>query len=496
LGFALGAGHWASASPTGRHLILPALDVLQAVPILGFFPAAIFFFIRLFHGSPLGVEAAAVFLIFTSQAWNMAFSVYESLTTIPDDLLTAARVSGLSGAVRWRRLLLPACVPRLVYNSMLSWAGGWYFLIASEIIAVGRRTWVLPGLGSYVGEAITLGRHGLAAAGLAVLVGVIALLNVLVWSPLEAWSTRFRYETSAGGEAAGVPLVRSLLRRAPLVRGALVQVGRWLGAGFGRVAAVFANTLSRAWVRPVIVLAAVGTVAALLYGAVQTVEVLLRPLPAEAASIPAALLRSFLRLLVAYAISLAWTVPLACWISRSAHRAARLMPAVQVRASVPATAFFPVLVAVVLHLRLDLNVAAVALVLTGMQWYLLFNLVGAAQAMPEDVRELARATDARGLFYLRRFFLPAALPSLVTGSLTAWGGGWNALVLSESVTAAGRTWSVKGIGTLLDQATYVKGDLQMITLVIVSMVTVVLVLNRAVWRPLYSWASVRYRFDA
>ncbi len=162
--------------------------MLQAVPILGFFPAAIFFFIRLFHGSPLGVEAAAVFLIFTSQAWNMAFSVYESLTTIPDDLRTAARVSGLSGVVRWRRLLLPACVPRLVYNSMLSWAGGWYFLIASEIIAVGRRSWVLPGLGSYIGESITLGRHGLAAAGLVSLVAVIVLLNVLVWSPLESWS--------------------------------------------------------------------------------------------------------------------------------------------------------------------------------------------------------------------------------------------------------------------------------------------------------------------
>ena len=347
LGFALGAGYWASASPTGRRLILPALDVLQAVPILGFFPAAIFFFIRLFHGSPLGVEAAAVFLIFTSQAWNMAFSVYESLTTIPDDLLTAARVSGLSGAVRWRRLLLPACVPRLVYNSMLSWAGGWYFLIASEIIAVGRQTWVLPGLGSYIGEAITAGRHGLAAAGLGSLVAVIVMLNFLVWTPLEAWARRFRYETSAGTEANGVPVVRSLLRRAPLVRGTLVRAGRWLGEGFGRVASVIAHALSRAWVRPVIALAALTTVGALLYGAIRTVEVLLRPLPAEAASVPSALLRSFLRLLLAYAISLAWTIPLACWISRSARRAARLLPVVQVLASIPATArpFRPMVIA-------------------------------------------------------------------------------------------------------------------------------------------------------
>jgi NitT/TauT family transport system permease protein len=172
------------------------------------------------------------------------------------------------------------------------------------------------------------------------------------------------------------------------------------------------------------------------------------------------------------------------------------MPPVQVLASLPATAFFPAIVAAVLHLHLDLNVGAVALVLTGMQWYLLFNLVAAAQAMPEDLRELARETGARGFFYLRRFFLPAALPSLITGSLTAWGGGWNALVLSESVTAAGRTWSVHGIGAMLDQATYVRGDLQMITLVIMSMVAAVLLLNRAVWRPLYAWAAERYRLDA
>lgn len=496
LAFALGAGYWSATSAAGRRLILPALDVLQAVPILGFFPAAVFFFIRLFHGSPVGMEAAAVFLIFTSQAWNLAFAVHESLTTIPDDLLTAARVSGLSGPVRWRLLLLPACVPRLVYNSMLSWAGGWYFLVASEIIAVGRRSYVLPGLGSYVGEAVASGRHGLAAAGLAVLVAVIALLNLFVWSPLEAWARRFRYETSAAGEVEAAPLVRSLLRRAPLVRRTLARAGRELGTGLGRLVALGAHLLSGAWLRPAVALAGLAAAAALTYGAARTVGVLLRPLPAEAATLPAALLYSFLRLLLAYAISLAWTVPLAAWISRSSRRARRLMPALQVLASVPATAFFPVLVAAVVRLRLDLNLAAVALVLTGMQWYLLFNLVGAGQAMPEDVRELARATDASGLFYLRRFFLPAALPSLVTGSLTAWGGGWNALVLSESVSAAGRSFSVRGIGTLLDQATYVKGDLQMITLVILSMVAAVLLLNRALWRPLYAWAAVRYRLDA
>jgi len=496
LAFSLAAGYWAATSPAARRLILPSLDILQAVPILGFFPAAVFFFIRLFRGSPLGVEAAAVFLVFTSQAWNLAFSVYESLTTIPDDIQTAVRVSGLTGSGLWRRLLLPACVPRLVYNGMLSWAGGWYFLIASEIIAIGKRSYLLPGLGSYLGESIAQGRWDLAAAGLAALVAVIVLLHAFAWSPLDFWAQRFRYETSVASAPGRIPMVGSLLKQAPLLRRAAVRAARAVGRTLAPSTAVSSRALTHPWTRRVLALAALVAVCGILYGGMQTAEILFRPLPAEAALIPTALQASFLRLLAAYAISLAWTIPLACWISRSTRRASGLMPIVQILASLPATAFFPVIVVVVLRLRLSLNLAAVALVLTGMQWYLLFNLVAAARAMPEDLRELAWASGVKGWLYLRRFFLPAALPSLLTGSITAWGGGWNALVLSESVTAGGRTYAVTGIGALLDRATYVQGDLQMITLTILSMVVAVLLLNRLVWRPLYAWASYRYRLES
>jgi NitT/TauT family transport system permease protein len=496
LAFALTAGYWAAASPAARRLILPALDVLQAVPILGFFPAAVFFFIRLFRGSPAGMEAAAVFLVFTSQAWNLAFSVYESLSTIPDDIRTAVRISGLTGGGLWRRLLLPACVPRLVYNGMLSWASGWYFLIASEMIAIGKRSYVLPGLGSYLGASIAEGRWEQAAVALGVLVAVIALLHALAWSPLDFWAQRFRYETSVAGAPGHAPLAaRLLLTRAPLVRRAVVRAARRLGRTLARPAAASSHALTHAWTRRAVVVAALAALGGLVYGGTRTAEVLLHPLPPEASLIPAALAASFLRLAVAYAIGVAWAVPLAAWISRSTRRAAEWMPAVQVAASLPATAFFPLLVAAVLRLRLSLNVAAVALVLTGMQWYLLFNLVAAARAMPEDLRELARASGVRGWLYLRRFFLPAALPSLLTGSITAWGGGWNALVLSESVTSGGRTYAVAGIGALLDRATYVQGSLQMITLTILSMVVAVLLLNRLVWRPLYASAAQRSRLE-
>jgi NitT/TauT family transport system permease protein len=495
LAFALVVGYWAATSLLARRFIMPALDVLQSVPILGFFPAAIFFFIRLFRGSAIGMESAAIFLIFTSQAWNLAFSVYESLTTIPDDLTVAVKSSGASGLVRWRRLLLPACVPRLTYNSMLSWAAGWYFLIASEVITVGPRSYTLPGLGSYIGTAIERGAWGLAGAGIGTLACLIVLLHIFVWSPLEFWGRRFRYEYASRTEAVGTPRALVLIARAPLLRRAWFRtVDRTAWAG-GAVAAAFSFVFTLPIVRLLLGLAAMAAAGAVGYGGIRTALTLARPLPPEAAQIPLALLYSFLRLTAAYVISLAWTLPLAYWLSRSPRRSARVLPVVQVAASMPATAFFPLIVAAILGLHLGMNVASVILILTGMQWYLLLNLVAGALAMPEDLRELAAASNVGDWMYFRRFFLPVAMPSLITGSITAWGGGWNALIIAEWVTAKGHVYETPGVGSLLDRFTYVDGNLQMITLVIVTIVIAVTALNRLVWRPLYAAASERFRLE-
>ncbi|MDE3155555.1 MAG: ABC transporter permease subunit [Acidobacteriota bacterium] len=495
LGFSLVVGYWAATSLQARRFIMPCLDILQSVPILGFFPAAVFLFIRLFNGSVLGVEAAAVFLIFTSQAWNLAFSVYESLTTIPEDLATAVAASGASGMVRWRRLLLPACVPRLTYNSMMSWAAGWYFLIASEVITVGPQSYTLPGLGSYIGTAIEHGDWGLATAGIGTLAALIVLLHIFVWSPLGFWSRRFRYEFSSRTEAVPTPAAITLISRAPLVRRAWHRTANQTARIAGAVAAVFSFVFTLPVTRFVLGALALAAAVGIGYGGVRTAITLIRPLPPAAAGIPLALLYSFLRLVVAYAISLAWTIPLAYWLSRSAQRAARVLPIVQILASMPATAFFPLIVAAIIGLHLSMNVAAVVLILTGMQWYLLLNLVAGAEAMPEDLRELAAASNVGGWMYLRRFFLPVAMPSLITGSITAWGGGWNALIIAEYVTANGRVYSTPGIGSLLDRFTYVDGNLQMIVLSILTMVVVVTALNRLVWRRLYEVAAVRFRLE-
>jgi NitT/TauT family transport system permease protein len=495
LAFSLVVGYWAATSLRARRFIMPALDILQSVPILGFFPAAIFFFIRLFRGSIIGIESAAIFLIFTSQAWNLAFSVYESLTTIPEDLSTAVDSSGASGLVRWRRLLLPACIPRLTYNSMLSWAAGWYFLIASEVITVGPQSYTLPGLGSYIGTAIDHGRWGLAGAGIGALLVIIILMHLLVWSPLEFWSRRFRYEYASRTEAVITPRALALIARAPLLRRLWFRtVDRTAWAG-GAIAAGFSFVFTLPAVRVMLGLIAIAAAGAVGYGGIRTALAIAKPLPPEASFIPLALLYSFLRLVAAYIISLAWTLPLAYWLSRSPQRSARVLPIVQVAASMPATAFFPLIVAAILGLHLGMNLAAIVLILTGMQWYLLLNLVAGALAMPEDLRELAAASNVDGWLYFRRFFLPVAMPSLITGSITAWGGGWNALIIAEWVTAEGHVYSTPGIGSLLDRFTYVDGNLQMITLAILTIVIAVTVLNRLVWRPLYAAASDRFRLE-
>ncbi|MGE5362367.1 MAG: ABC transporter permease subunit, partial [Bacteroidales bacterium] len=344
-------------------------------------------------------------------------------------------------------------------------------------------------------QSIGDGAYSESAAGIGVLAAIIILLHVLVWSPLEYWSRRFRYEYASRSEAGPPPLALAFIQRAPLLRRMWIRTANVSARGLGSVSARVSSSMTGSVMRWVLAAAAGALALAVVYGGIRTAAQLLRPLPAEAAGIPSALAFSFLRLLAAYIISLAWTLPLAYWLSLSARRAARVLPVVQVLASMPATAFFPVIVAIVLALRLDLNLASIALVLTGMQWYLLFNLVAGAQAMPEDLRELAAASNVGGWLYFRRFFLPVAAPSLITGSLTGWGGGWNALIISEYLSVNGRTYSVHGIGSMLDKATLVKGDLQMITLTIVSMVVVITLLNRFVWRALYQRASTRYRLE-
>jgi NitT/TauT family transport system permease protein len=493
VGLALVTGHLAARSALARKLILPTLDVLQSVPILGFFPIAVGFFIGIFHGSALGVEAAAVFLIFTSMFWNLAFGVYESLITLPEELALAASQFGVRGALRWTRLILPAVVPSLLYNSLVSWANGWYFLIASEIIAVGPARYTLPGLGSYLAQAVTVGRTDQTLLALGVLVAATVSMHLLLWGPLQVWAERFHFEET--GDRPRTPRLGRIVTRSRLVR----WLTRTVVAPAGQQAIVAAGRLlglvggSGVWGGAVLTLLLPASVLAAgwkLWGLFVS-----RPPAEELSGIPVDLLLSFLRVAVGVGISAAVSVPLAWMLARGVRARGVALAVIQILASIPATAFFPLIV-VLLTLGMSMNAGAVLLALTTMFWYVLFNVLGAASTIPKEMQEAARALGLRGGRYLRRVFLPAVLPGLVTGCVTAWGAGWNAMILCEYLEAGRRVYSVRGIGATLDRATYRSGDMQVVAACLMSMVLLIVLVNRFFWDPLYQRVATRYKMEA
>jgi NitT/TauT family transport system permease protein len=506
LAFSITYGYVAATSRRAERVLMPLLDVLQSVPVLGFFPAATFFFVNLTHGSRVGVEMASVFLIFTSQAWNIAFGVYEALTTMPQDSIDAMASQGVRGWRRFRLLYLPACIPKLVYNSILSWAGGWYFLIACEILTIGPNTQALPGLGSFLRRASAEGRTGLTFAGIFTLIAIVVTMHFLIWRPLESWSEKFRYEFTASTVAPSRMLlfwrelrVLKWLRRAVhhLAQRAADARARWVPRKTPTIADLEAP-LPRWWritARVIQVLAIAGS-AYIVVRATFAIAVVLRPpWPRTAAYIPAALGASFLRLLIAYVIALAWTIPLAVWAGDRPRVMRVVGPLAQIASSVPATALFPLFVLFVIHRRGGTNIAAVLLVLTGMQWYLLFNLLAGVHAIPGDLKEAARSLGLRGWREFRTLTFPAMLPSLITGSITGWGGGWNALIVSEFLEFGGQRYSVLGIGAMLQEATEPPGNSAMMVLSLTAMVVVIVLMNRLFWRRMYTAAADRFKIE-
>jgi len=493
---ALLVGYIAAVHKGWSRIIIPTADILQSVPVLGFFPAAVFFFIRIFGNSAVGGERAAIFLIITSALWNLIFAVYESITTIPDDLQLASRQFGLRGYVQWTRLILPAVLHKLAYNSVISWANGWYFLIASEIIVIGPIHYRLPGLGSYLAQTMSTGAYRHAIYGLIVLTGVLVFFHLFVWSPLNDWSTRFMYDS---GESAGPVVSRRSRLRFYMARSTLLH-GLWnrgVRPIINGIVVLVRFILEREHSGRVNALAwtALGTFMGwIVWRASGSLSELAQPTPLMG-NIPSALILSFLRLLAAYVIALAWCLPLAMWIGRNEHIARRVLPVIEVVASIPATAFFPLIVLLIIRHGGDMNLASILLVTTGMQWYLLFNLIAGVRAIPDELLQISDSLGIRGLSRWRRLILPAIYPSLVTGSLTAIGGGWNALVLSEYVIAEGRVYSVHGIGAMLDYATYESGNLQLIVMSITAMVLFILIVNRFVWQPAYHLAQRRFALN-
>jgi NitT/TauT family transport system permease protein len=505
--FSVSYGYVAATNRRAERVLMPLLDVLQSVPVLGFFPAAVFFFVNLTHGGRLGVEMASVFLIFTSQAWNIAFGCYEAITTIPQDSFDALASQGVRGWMKFRRLYLPACVPKLVYNSILSWAGGWYFLIACEIITIGPATEALPGLGSFLKRASAEGRTGLTLMGVGTLIAIVVAMHVFIWRPLESWSEKFRYEFTASTVSPSrmlrfwreLRLTRWLRARVRQFAAAAERLrSRVASTRNGRVIADLETPpplSARIAGRAVGVLALAASVYVLVRAGMALAVVLRPPWPPPARTIPAALGASFLRLAVAYVVALAWTIPVAVWAGNRPRVMSIVGPFAQIASSVPATSLFPLVVMVVIHHRGGTNLAAIILVLTGMQWYMLFNLLAGVHAIPGDLKEATRSLGLSGWRAFRTLTFPAMLPSLITGSITGWGGGWNALIVSEYFYFGGQTYEVLGIGALLQEAASPPEDKAMMVLSLTAMVVVIVLMNRFFWRRLYTTAADRFKIE-
>jgi len=499
MAFSLLYGRLTASGPWAERLLLPVLDILQSIPILSFMPGVVLALVGLFPANNVGLELAAIVLIFTSQAWNLAFSFYQSLRTIPADLREAATVARLTGWRRFTKLELPFATIGLVWNSMISWAGGWFFLMAAEQFTLGEKDFRLPGLGSYLKSAADAGDVGALLLGLLTLVAIIVVLDQLLWRPLVAWSEKFRFEQTESGEGAS-SAVLTALRRSRLIE--------WLQEdalpAIGDVVQQLARRLRRP-VRPqpprltgstatgqvvVVLIFAV----AVVWGGIAIRQLLLGMTPADWGDLPSAAGATLVRTFAALLIGTLWTVPLGVRVGLNPRLARRAQPLVQMAASIPATALFPVLLLVFIGLPGGLNVAAVALMLLGTQWYLLFNVIAGAQSIPSDLREAAAIYQLSGWRRWRTLILPAIFPYLITGLITATGGAWNASIVSEYVTFGNQTYETVGLGALIaDAANGARFD--RLAAGTIAMAALVLTINRLLWRRLFAVAEQRYHLD-
>ena len=504
LAFSLTYARVAAASRAAERFMLPLLDILQSVPILSFMPGVVLGLVALFPDRTIGLELAAVILIFTSQAWNLAFAFHQSLITIPRELDEAARIYRLGFWRRFTRLELPFGVIPIVANSMMSWAGGWFFLMASEQFTLGDRNLQLPGLGSYLARAAERGDTTALTLGLLTLVVVIVLLDQLLWRPLVAWSDRFKVEQS-GGDAMSSPLLDALRAsalvewlREHLGRPILARLDRGLGARTAMRTLLVGDERAasqRRWARHAGVLLLATLALALVAWGLASAARLLAGLSGrdwERISLGAG--ATLLRTTLALVLAAAWTIPVGVAIGMNPRWARRVQPLVQITASVPATALFPVLLLVLLALPGGLNLAAVALMLLGTQWYVLFNVIAGAMAIPSDLREAATTYRVTGWRRWNTLILPAIFPYLVTGMITATGGAWNASIVSEYVTFAGHKVSTLGLGALIAEAAD-RSDFKLLLASTLVMAGIVIAMNRLVWRRLYGFAESKYRLE-
>jgi NitT/TauT family transport system permease protein len=499
LGFTVAYGYVAAYNPRAERLMIPLLDILQSIPVLSFLPPVMLAMIGLFPHSQLGAELGCIVLILTGQVWNMTFSFYSSLKSIPREMHEAAQIYRLSWWQRLWQMELPFSAIGLVWNSIMSVAGAWFFLMACEMFTLGDRDLRLPGLGSYLQTAANAGNTRSIVWGLGVMVSIVVLVDQFVWRPIIAWAEKFKVEQVEAAEPTRSPIL-DLLRRSkliPLIASVSVQPAREaLNLHFARANAKAGDRPSGApamkWTWRALTLAGVVAVS---YAVFRMGQLLLGLSSAEVWGILRGAGATFLRVEATLVLAGLWTIPFGIYVGLRPKLSALVQPLAQIAASVPATALFPVVLLMLVRVGGGMGVGSMVLLLLGTQWYILFNIIAGASAIPTDLKEVC------GLFRLgkverwRKLLLPGIFPYLITGFITASGGAWNASIVAEYFHFRGQTLSTVGLGAVISRATDT-GNFRVLLAATVCMALMVVTVNRLVWRRLYGLASTKFKLES
>jgi len=498
LAFTLVYGYVAAYNARAEKFMVPLLDTLQSIPVLSFLPGVMVAMVELFPTKQLGVELGSILLIFTGQVWNMTFSFYSSLKSIPREMREVAEIYRWSWWQRFTQMELPYSIIGLVWNSMMSVAGGWFFLMACEMFTLGDRDLRLPGLGSYLQTAANVGNTRAIWWGMGVMIGIIVVIDQLVWRPVIAWAEKFKFEQVESTDAP-TSRVLDLLRSSRILpffsRLTVRPTREFLSLYFARSrAATGMGRASRSVFQWLTRLSLAALLVAIVYTSVNMVMLLTHLTREELRSIFLGAGATFLR--VAFTLFLAglWTIPVGILIGLKPKLSAIAQPIAQVAASVPATALFPIILLVLIRAGGGLGIGSIMLLLLGTQWYILFNVIAGAIAIPTDLKEVCSVFRFGRTERWRELLLPGIFPFLITGFVTASGGAWNASIVAEYFKFRGHTYLTTGLGAVISNATDT-GNTRVLLAATILMAAMVVTINRLVWRRLYQLASTRFRLE-
>jgi NitT/TauT family transport system permease protein len=500
--FAVGYGYYAAYHPRVEAFMIAVLDILQSIPVLSFLPGVMLVMVSLLPTRQLGVEMGAILLIFTGQVWNMAFSFYSSIRSIPRELREASQIFGFTAWQRFWQLELPFSAIGLVWNSMVSVAGGWFFLMACEMFVLGDRDFRLPGLGSYLQTAAGNGNTRAMIWGLAVMIAIIVATDQLIWRPIIAWADKFKFEQVESSQRATSPILYALRNSNAiswLHEQTIVPLGERIYHGLAaRRLRVLARPERSAASRQCSLITNstlfIVLLVAAIFAAFHAVLLLRHLHGAEIVELLKGAGATFLRVNASLLIASLWTIPVGVAIGFNPRLARIAQPLAQIAASVPATALFPVLLIALVHAGGGLGIGSIALMLLGTQWYILFNVIAGAIAIPSDLKEVSGLFHFGSVQRWKTLILPGIFPYLITGLVTASGGAWNASIIAEYFHLRGQTLSTLGLGAEISRATD-HGQFDMLLMATIIMALMVVTINRLVWRPLFQLAETKYRLE-